>query len=316
MITVLCGGVGAAKFLVGIAEAFRDEEIVAVVNVGDDEDFFGLHVSPDIDTILYTLSGKINLETGWGLKDETWNVSKQLRQLNAPTWFQLGDRDLATHLFRTGRLSQGADLTTITQELSQLLGVTIKVLPASNDRVRTRLITKEANGTMLDLSFQEYFVQRHHDVPIASIYYSGANGTKATPEVESALDKSRNIIIAPSNPILSIAPILNIESIGNAIAAMRDKVIAVSPIVAGKAIKGPADRIMKELGMDPSALGIAQYYKNFTAGMIIDEKDSSYKEDIQRLGQKVKITDTIMSDKKASIALASTVRAFLDAKAG
>lgn len=307
MISVLCGGVGAAKFLLEARNAFNDEEIVAIVNVGDDETLHGLHISPDIDTILYTLTGLVNPNTGWGLKDETWRTMSRLEALGGQTWFRLGDQDLATHLYRTGRLNDGADLTMITQELAVAMNAGVNILPVTNESVRTTLATVDKDGNPQILSFQEYFVKHKHNIAVTSIEYSGAERAQLTPQVRAALKSSRAIIIAPSNPFLSIAPMLAIDELNSTLRARRSDTIAISPIIAGKAIKGPADRIMVELGLEPSASGVASYYKDLASTIVIDNLDSSLSKVILGLGMDVVITNTIMTSTPDGELLATKV---------
>ena len=307
MITVLCGGVGAAKFLLGLREAFADEEIVAVVNVGDDEIIHGLHVSPDIDTILYTLSEQVNEETGWGIKNETWNAHERLGALGEPTWFQLGDKDLATHLFRTSRIHNGATLSSVTRELSKSMEIKITLLPISDDPIRTIIGSKDKTGANTVFTFQEYFVKNRHEIPVSAISYQGTKDAKILPDVLDALHGCRNIIIAPSNPLLSIGPMLDIKKLAGLLRTMRDKTVAISPIVGGKAIKGPADKIMRELGMIPNAYGVALFYQNFVKHFIIDNADSHLASQIEDLSMNVLSTDTVMRDKLTTARLAREI---------
>ena len=312
MIAVLCGGVGAAKFLEGARLAFADEEIVAIVNVGDDESIHGLHISPDIDTILYTLSGLVNTSTGWGIAGESWKVMERLQDLGGETWFRLGDLDLATHLYRTGRLAAGATLSEVTTELAEKLGVGIEVVPVTNGQLRTFIHIQEDDSSQKTLRFQEYFVQRRTEPRVIGIRYALEPGCSISAGALRALRQSRALIIAPSNPILSIAPMFEIREFADLVMSRRSDVYAISPIVAGKAIKGPADRVMESLGLEPSALGIANFYKAFAENLIIDNQDSELRPKIEELELKVHSVDTMMTSLEKKMRLAQHVREYID----
>ena len=313
MIAVLCGGVGAARFLEGARLAFADEEIVAIVNVGDDDSIHGLHISPDIDTILYTLSGLVNASTGWGIADESWKVMERLQVLGGETWFRLGDLDLATHLYRTGRLAAGATLSEVTAELAEKLGVGIEVVPATDDKLRTLVHIQEVDSSQKTLRFQEYFVQRRTEPRVIGIRYALDTRCSISAGALRALHQSRALIIAPSNPILSIAPMFEICGFGDLITSRRSDVYAISPIVAGKAIKGPAARVMESLGLEPSALGIANFYKAFAENLIIDNQDSELRSKIEDLELKVHSVDTMMTSLEKKMQLALHVRECINA---
>lgn len=304
MLTALCGGVGAARLLRGMCAIVDPEAITAIVNVGDDLEIHGLHVSPDIDTVTYTLSGMHNDATGWGIVDESWRVMDELGAIGGATWFRLGDRDLATHLFRTGRLRDGAPLSVVTAALAAARGLGVTVVPVTDDPVATVLYAVDGRR----LSFQEYFVALHHDVEIARIEFAGAHSATAAPGVLEAIDQADRVIIAPSNPVLSIDPILSVPGVRDHVAARRDDVVAVSPIVAGEAIKGPAARIMAELGIEPSALGVARHYRELAGTIVIDVLDESLRGEIEGLGIRCLATETVMRDPTAASALALVVR--------
>jgi LPPG:FO 2-phospho-L-lactate transferase len=306
VITALAGGVGAARFLRGLLEVRDPDDVTAVVNTGDDVVLHGLHVSPDIDTVVYTLAGAVNPETGWGLAGETWTVMDALERYGGLTWFRLGDRDLATHLYRTQRLSEGARLSEITNETASSWGLGLHVLPMTDDRVETRLDV-EGEG---EVAFQDYFVRRRHAVTVKAVRYAGASSARPAPGVLDAVAGASQVIVCPSNPILSIAPILALPGVEEAIAARRDDVVAVSPIVAGAALKGPADRLMAELGVEPSVVGVARLYAPFTGTLVVDEADADLAADVEAEGVRCLVTPTVMHGVPEAAALA---RAVLDA---
>ena len=251
MLVALCGGVGAARMLSGLVHVVDPGDITALVNVGDDMELHGLHISPDIDTVTYTLAGLDNRETGWGLTGETWNVLAELTSIGGEDWFALGDRDLATHLFRTGRLAAGETLGTVTATLAARRGVAVRLLPVTNDALRTRVTLAQPSalgpaGT--EVSFQDYFVRLHHEVAVRGVRFDGADSARPAPGVLEALEAAETVVVCPSNPIVSIGPLLAVPGVREAVTARREQVVAVSPIVAGAALKGPADRLMAELG--------------------------------------------------------------------
>jgi LPPG:FO 2-phospho-L-lactate transferase len=302
VITVLSGGVGAARLLRALSAEIDPTEIRAVVNVGDDLVLHGLMICPDLDTITYTLAGLNNAELGWGLRGESWRVMDELERLGGESWFRLGDRDLATHLYRSQRLSEGATKTDVTKELCDHWGVRVTLLPATNDPVAT--IFDTAEGT---LSFQEYFVQRHHDVDVRAITFTGVENAKATPEVLDALRSAERVVIAPSNPLISIDPILQIPEIRDVIRARHEDVVAISPLIGGAALKGPADRLLRNLGYDATCEGVATFYQGLIGTMIIDEVDRAHAASIERLGVDVKVTTTVMADPLDASRLAKVV---------
>jgi LPPG:FO 2-phospho-L-lactate transferase len=306
VITALAGGVGAARFLRGLLQVCDPGDVTAVVNTGDDVVLHGLHVSPDIDTVVYTLAGAVNPETGWGLAGETWTVMDALERYGGLTWFRLGDRDLAIHLYRTQRLSEGARLSEITNEIASSWGLGLHVLPMTDDRVETRLDV-EGEG---EIAFQDYFVRRRHAVTVKAVRYAGASSARPAPGVIDAVASASRVIVCPSNPILSIAPILALPGIEKAIADRRNDVVAVSPIVAGAALKGPADRLMAELGVESTVVGVARLYAPFTGTLVIDEADADLAADVEAEGVRCLVTPTVMHGVPEAAALA---RAVLDA---
>jgi len=318
VITVIAGGVGAARMLRALLQVVHASEVTAIVNVGDDLELHGLRISPDLDTVTYTLAAAINPATGWGLVDESWQARSMLEQYGGVSWFGLGDRDLGTHLYRTQRISEGADLTTVTAEIVSAWGLELNVIPATCDRLRT-MVTLASDDPSSDhfkslragseISFQEYFVQRQHSVPVSAVRFEGAEFCQPAPGVIDAINHADLIVIAPSNPMVSIAPVLAIPGIREALINRRNAVTAVSPIIAGAALKGPADRMMTELGHDASVLGIAALYEDFVGTLIIDTQDSQYKSAIEEIGLRCVVTETVMSKQGVSESLALTVLA-------
>lgn len=303
MIAVLSGGVGAARMLRALSLVMPAEELVAIVNTGDDLELYGLSISPDLDTVVYTLAGAINEETGWGLSDESFTALGALARYGVPTWFGLGDRDLATHLYRTMRLREGAPLSLVTAEIARSWGVAATVLPMSDQLVRTRLTL--ADGDEID--FQEYFVRRRHAVAVAGVRFHGAEAAGPAPGVLEALDAAELIVIAPSNPIVSIGPILALPSLREALRARRSSVVAVSPIIDGRALKGPADRLLGELGAEVSALGVAAHFRDVIGSIVIDVVDAELANAISALEVTAVVTETIMRTPAISAKLATAV---------
>ncbi len=303
MITVLAGGVGAARMLGALALVYEPADTWVVANVGDDLDLHGLRISPDLDTITYTLAGAINPETGWGLAGETWQAMDTLGRYGGETWFGLGDRDLGTHLYRTDRLSGGATLTEVTAEIARAWGLGVHLLPVTDDRLRT-VFAVHGEG---EISFQEYFVHRRHDVPVTAVRFDGAATAAPGPDVVRALVDAEAVVIAPSNPIISIDPVLSVPGVRPAVEARRDTVVAVSPIIAGAAVKGPADRLMAELGHEPSVLGVARLYAPLAATLVIDHADADQAPAVEAEGMRCVVTATLMSNGERSAALGRTV---------
>jgi LPPG:FO 2-phospho-L-lactate transferase len=316
VIVTLAGGVGAARMLRGLVSVVDPAEITAVVNVADDLVLHGLHISPDLDTVTYTLAEAINPETGWGLIDESWQARSMLEQYGGESWFGLGDRDLGTHLFRTQRLSEGADLATVTAEIAAAWGLGLSIVPVTCDQVRTMVTLAQDDPAGPDspgcragteIGFQEYFVRRHHGVPISAVRFDGADTARPTNGVMKTIADASTIVIAPSNPIVSIGPLLAVPGIREAIAARRDEVVAVSPIIAGAALKGPADRMLTELGHEASVVGVARLYQDLASTMVIDTADVDRVVEIEALGIRCVVTDTIMSTPAVAASLARTV---------
>ena len=318
MITVLAGGVGAARFLAGLVQVVAPSDITAVVNTGDDTDLHGLVISPDVDTIVYTLSDQIDPARGWGLRDETWRAMAALERFDsvrppgseaAPRWFNLGDSDLATHFYRTARAREGATPSMVADEIRRAFGIAVRIVPMTDHRVRTlvHLVSPDPATASTVVGFQEYFVRLAHSVPVSRIEFQGAE--TATFAHPAALADADAVIIAPSNPIVSIGPIRAIPGVDDALARRRESVVAVSPIVAGAALKGPADRMLVELGHEASVVGVARMYAPVCSVLVIDEQDAHLADAVEREGVRCVVTDTIMSKPGVAGNLAQSVLA-------
>ncbi len=291
MIVALAGGVGGAKLSQGLATALPPGELTVIVNTADDLQLFGLRISPDLDTVMYTLAGIANPATGWGILGDTHNTLAGIGSYGRNLWFQLGDRDFATHILRTERLGQGATLTDVTAELANALGIFSRIIPMTNDPVATKIQTP----TEL-LDFQDYFVGRRQEEHVSGIVFEGIESAIPSPGVLTAIETADQIIFCPSNPLVSTGPILEVAGISDALKQSSAPVIAVSPIVGGKALKGPADKMLSTLGHDVSALGVARMYAGIVDGMVIDQIDEGLVAEIEALGMSVLSTQTIMGD--------------------
>lgn len=307
MILGLAGGVGGAKLAKGLAEVLGPKELTVVVNTGDDFEHLGLAISPDLDTVMYTLAGISDAVRGWGLEGESWNFMQQLEKLGGEAWFRLGDRDLATHVQRTQCLREGLSLSRATQLLCASLGLTHPIVPMSDDPVRT-LVHTDAGV----LGFQDYFVRRRAEPVVTRLEYAGANEARIADGFRAALDdpELRAVIVCPSNPYLSIAPILALPGVREALRKCRAPVIAVSPIVAGQAIKGPAAKIMRELGSEPSSIAVARFYEGLIDGLVVDRADAALAGAIERRGMQCFVTDTVMREPGDRAALAQRILEF------
>ncbi|HEY1740356.1 MAG TPA: 2-phospho-L-lactate transferase, partial [Acidimicrobiia bacterium] len=261
MLAALAGGVGAARFLAGLVQCVEPSEITVVVNTGDDEEFFGLHVSPDLDSITYTLAGASNTEQGWGLEGESFRTMQAIARYGEPNWFNLGDLDLATHIFRTRRLRDGAALADVTADIAAAWQLALRLLPMSNDPVRTRITCTRPDGTREVLAMQEWFVRERAEPPVVHVGFEGADTARPAPGVLDALDAADTIVICPSNPIISIGPILAVPGVRDALVRRRHRVVAVCPIIDGAPVRGPADRLMAPLGDEVSPAGVARHYR-------------------------------------------------------
>lgn len=308
-VSVVCGGVGAARFLRALASVWPAADTVGVVNTGDDTVMHGLSISPDLDTITYTLSDAIDPERGWGLRDESWRAMQALtryadiRPANsaaAPTWFNLGDQDLATHFYRTARIAEGASLTQTTDEIRRAWSIDQQLLPMSDQRVSTMVTL--ADGP--EVSFQEYFVKLRHDVAVSGVRFDGVDTAQLTPGARAAFTDAAAVIIAPSNPLVSIGPIRALPEVDDILGRRRDTVTAISPIVGGAALKGPADRMLLELGFEASVVGVARMYAPIASSLIIDPVDEHLANAVRHEGLEPIVVPSIMSDPVVAAALA------------
>jgi LPPG:FO 2-phospho-L-lactate transferase len=310
VIVALAGGVGGAKLVLGFAHAFPPEEVVAVVNTADDLTLYGLHVSPDLDTVMYTLAGLADPVQGWGVASETTSALSMLERYGRPAWFRLGDRDLGTHLLRRSLLDEGKTLTEVTDILCRALGVRSAVLPMTDDPVRTRVLTKEG-----ELEFQDYFVARQSEVEMTGLRFEGIEDARPTDRVQESLKKARAVVFCPSNPFVSVGPILALPGMTEAIRSAPGPKVAVSPIVGGKALKGPAAKMMRELGEEASASAVARRYIDLLDAFVLDEKDRDEAKHIERMGLPVLVTNTIMSGLEDKVRLARELAEFVTALA-
>jgi LPPG:FO 2-phospho-L-lactate transferase len=299
MITALAGGVGAARFLTGLVKLVKGKDLAIIVNTGDDIELFGLHISPDVDIITYTLAGIVDEEKGWGIREDTFHCLEALRRFNGETWFNLGDKDLATHIFRTNLLKKGLKLTDVTGCVTRLLGLEAAILPMTDDKFETRVLTEEGL-----VHFEEYFVKRGGKDEVLGVEFSGADKAKPAAGVLESIMEAEKVIVCPSNPIVSIGTILAVDGVRDALRHTSAKKVAISPIVAGAPVKGPADKLMRGLGIEVSAYSVAKLYSDFLDTFILDAADSAEKEDIEKLGIEVKIANTIMESLKDKINLA------------
>jgi len=302
-VAVLAGGVGAARFLSGLLRVCRPTDVTAIVNVGDDFTLHGLDISPDLDTVTYTLAGQINPETGWGRAGETWRVLTELGRLGGQDWFKLGDLDLALHLFRTQRRSDGASLSQVTGEIAASFGLELTLLPVSDDPIATRITPAEPDGAT-EIDFQEYFVAQRHGIAVRSVRFAGIEGAKPAPGVLDALSGAGTVVVAPSNPFVSIGPVIDVPQVRETLRGRRGSVVAVSPIVGGASIKGPAGAMMRELGHEPSVVGVARLYAEFAGTLVIDHADAELAPAVAQAGMTPVVTDTIMADPDRATGLA------------
>jgi LPPG:FO 2-phospho-L-lactate transferase len=291
-VAVICGGVGAARLLVGLQQVVPADQLTAIVNVGDDMVLHGLHISPDLDTIMYTVSGQSSVDRGWGLEGESWQAMETLGRYGGADWFALGDRDLGTHLYRTDQLHQGRSLSAVTADMARAWGIEFGLVPVTDGTLRT-MVTLADGG---EVSFQEYFVGLRHDVAVRSVRFDGAADVVLQPEARAALETAEQIIVAPSNPVVSIDPVLAVPGVAELLQRRRSSVVAVSPIVGGKALKGPAARLMTELGREASALGVARWYRSVIGKLILDTVDGDLAPEVAELGIEPVVADTIMAE--------------------
>lgn len=314
MIAVLAGGVGAARYLTGLVQVVEPGDVTAVVNTGDDTTLHGLRICPDLDTVTYTLAGASNTELGWGLQGETWQAMDALARFGAvappgskagATWFRLGDRDLATHLYRTGRLAEGAPLSAVAGELASAWGLGLRLLPMTDEAVAT-MVTVEGEG---EIGFQDYFVGRQHSVPVSAVRFDGIERSRPGPGVLEALATSERVVVAPSNPVVSIGPVVAVPGVADVLRERRDDVVAVSPIVAGAALKGPADRMLVELGHEATVVGVARLYAPLVGTLVVDVADAALSADVEAAGVRCVVAPTVMRGPAEAAALARTTLA-------
>ncbi|HEY5520046.1 MAG TPA: 2-phospho-L-lactate transferase [Candidatus Limnocylindrales bacterium] len=305
-VVILAGGFGGARMAHGFALLGDALDLSVVVNTGDDLEVHGLHVSPDLDTVMYTLAGLANNETGWGVRDETWSATTMLERYGAPSWFRIGDRDLATHVGRTKLLRDGRPLSTVAAIMARALGVSARLLPMSDERVRTQVRT--ADGW---LDFQDYFVRRHHADDVLELRFDGVESSTPAPGVIEAIAGADLIVVAPSNPFLSVAPILSVPGILPALLAAQAPVMGISPIVSHEAVRGPAAQIMRSLGGEPSAAGVARHYAHAWPGLldvlVIDQVDRAEEEAVNASGVRARVAQTLIGEEKERRRLAQEI---------
>jgi LPPG:FO 2-phospho-L-lactate transferase len=300
-VVVLAGGVGAARFLRGLAQVVPPEEIVVVGNTADDMWWHGLYIAPDLDTVTYWLAGIADEARGWGIRDDSFTAQAAFERLTEESWFRLGDRDLATHLYRTGRLTAGASLHTVSAELADRLGVRARILPMCDEPVETRLKTDAG-----DLHFQEYFVRERWQPRVSQIYWNGIDGARPAPGVADALRTARLVVIAPSNPSISIGPILRVPGMRSLVAAARERTVAISPLIAGRAVKGPTVELLRAEGVQPDALGVGRLYRDLASGFVLDSMDAHLAGEISALGYRAAVRPTMLDDATAAREVAQT----------
>jgi LPPG:FO 2-phospho-L-lactate transferase len=305
-IAALAGGVGGSKLLLGLYRVMDPKDLTIIVNTGDDLVMHGLHVSPDPDILTYTLAGVVNAETGWGISGETFGVLEGLERYGRPVWFKLGDRDLATHLHRTALIRDGATLSLAIESIRTALGVRAKILPMSDDPVPTILDTDEGR-----MHLQDYLVRRRCEPRLNAIAFEGAERARPAPGVIEAIEKADAIVISPSNPLISIGPILAVAGVRVALRKRRDRVVAVCPLVGGKSLKGPSDKMMAELGHEVSAAGVASLYRDICASLIIDHADEAASAEIEALGMRAVVRPTVMRSVEEKERLARQVLALV-----
>jgi LPPG:FO 2-phospho-L-lactate transferase len=306
-LVALAGGVGGSKLVLGLSRVMDPRALSVIVNTGDDLCLHGLEISPDLDTVTYTLAGVVNPKTGWGFARDTFHLLERLAIFEGPQWFNLGDRDLATHTYRTERLRRGGCLSDIADEIRKSLGVKSRILPMSDQPVRTMVTTRVGV-----LQFQEYFVKERTRPVVCGLKFAGSRTARPAPGVLQALREADGIVICPSNPLISIGPILAVKEIREMLRKRRDRVIAVSPIVGGKSLKGPSDRMLRQLGHEVSAVGVARLYRDFCGTMIIDRSDAQQAPRIEGLGMRVVLAQTVMRTLAEKMRLARIVLAALE----
>jgi LPPG:FO 2-phospho-L-lactate transferase len=303
-IAALAGGVGAARFLRGLVRAVPATDVVVVGNTGDDEVFHGLHVSPDLDTVTYTLAGAVG-PTGWGLADDTFRTLEAYARYGEPTWFRLGDADLATHLYRTSRLREGATLTEVTAEITLAWGVKARLLPMTDDRVATMIDTLPRDDwAPVSMAMQEWFVRERAQPLVAGVRFEGAAAARPGPAVLDSLAEADAVVLCPSNPVISIGPILALPGVRDVLRARRDNVVGVSPIIKGATVKGPADRLMAAAGIEVSCAGVASIYADICGTLLVDESDADRVADVEAHGVRAAVAPILMRDADGAAELA------------
>jgi LPPG:FO 2-phospho-L-lactate transferase len=302
LITALAGGVGAARFLSGLVKLVKEDDLTIVVNTGDDIELFGLHISPDIDIVSYTLAGVVDEEKGWGIKGDTFHCINAVKKLHGEAWFNLGDVDLATHLFRTGLLGKGLKLSEATALITKSLGLKVKILPMTDDKFETKILTREGL-----IHFEEYFVKNGCQDTVLGVEFVGADVAQPVGGVVESIWDSDLVVVCPSNPVVSIGTILSVNGIREALRETDARRVAVSPIVAGAPIKGPADKLLRALGLEVSAFSVAKFYADFLDVFVIDAADAKEKGRIEQLGIEVKVVNTVMRSLDDKVALARAV---------
>ena len=304
MITVLTGGTGGAKFVDGLRHILPPEDLTIIVNTGDDHDWWGLYVSPDLDSITYVLAGMLSPERGWGVRGDTFHCLQAMKEFGEPSWFSVGDRDLATHLLRTQLLSRGRTLTEATRIIAEKLGVCARVLPMSDQRVQTRVDTPAG-----DLSFEEYFVKRRYQDPVKSVRFAGASDSKPAPGVLDAITKADAVLIAPSNPITSIGPIVAVPGIRHALRETAARVVAISPIIGNAAVSGPAASLMASQNLPASIAGIVEFYADFLDTLIVHDSDAETAQALSSNGVEFVSTDILMRTTEDKVRIANSALA-------
>lgn len=304
-VAVLSGGIGGVKLVEGLSELLPGESLSVICNTGDDLELWGLHVSPDVDTVLYTLSGLVNRDQGWGVDADTYETLEMLKRYGEPAWFLLGDRDIGTHLLRSNMLRDGRRLTEVTMDLARRLGIGATVMPATDDPVRTFVLTPDG-----ELDFQTYFVRRRFEPPVEEVRFKGADVALPSPEAAAALLSANTVLIAPSNPVASIGPMLAVRGFRQALEQARGLRVAVSPLIGGEAVKGPTVQMMEATNLPPTPIGVAQAYEGLIDALVIDRQDVAYKPELEEFGLSVLATDTLMEGFEGRLRLAAEVLDF------
>ena len=302
MITALAGGVGASKFLQGLSRVMPADDITVIVNTGDDIEMFGLYIAPDLDIVTYTLAGVVNAETGWGVGEDSFECLNALRRFGAEQWFNLGDRDLATHIWRSMMLKQGSTLSMTADHIRRSLGVASKILPMTDTHTPTTILTEVG-----DIHFQEYLVKRRAEIAIRGIRFENIEASVPAPGTLEAIRDSHTVIVCPSNPLISIGPILAVPGLRDALGATAAKVVAISPVVGGASLKGPTDRMLRDLKMEVSAAQVARMYSDFVDVFVVDANDKAQARIVEESGIKVMVTNTVMSGIDERMNLARSV---------